>query len=76
MRKLPGVPHPEYGGYGWVRLSINGEEDADMAARLIAVTYRYLLTTKRVFLPKASFRPNAVDAVKEKLPWLKFRLKE
>ena len=77
VRDVPGViPHPEYGGYGWVRLPIKSEEDKDTAERLISITYKYLRTTKRISLPKASFRPDAVDAVKEKLPGLKFSLKE
>ncbi len=77
VKGIPGViPHPEYGGYGWVRLPLSSEEDVDKGGKLVGTTYRYLRTIKRISLRKDRFVPSSIESVKSKLPQVNFRVKE
>lgn len=76
-KEIPGViPHPEYGGYGWVRLPLNSEIDAQKGERLIENTYRYLRTIRRISLRKDKFTPILIDAARSSLPQVRFKVKE
>ncbi len=76
-RQIPGViPHPEYGGYGWVRLEMATEEDAASGLALVEATYRVLRTIRRISIRKEKFSSGSLDAVRNNMPDLRFRLKE
>lgn len=77
VSEVPGtIPHPEYGGYGWVRLPLNSEATFSRAKELIETTYRYLRTIRRVSVPKEEFQPRTLDLLKTKLPGIRIRVKE
>src|SRR5712692_2914368 len=77
VREVPGtIPHPEYGGYGWVRLPINSDDAVSRALRLVETTYRYLRTTRRVSIPKAEFLQEKLGLIKETLPEIAVKVKE
>src|SRR6266581_8179574 len=45
VSEVPGtIAHPEYGGYGWVRLRIDSEDSVSKGRQLIETTYLYLRT--------------------------------
>jgi hypothetical protein len=70
------IPHPEYRGYGWVRLPIDSGEAVSRARQLIETTYRYLRTTRRVSISKEEFRPETLDLLRTKLPEIRVKVKE
>jgi len=77
VREVPGtIPHPEYGGYGWVRLPINSDDAVSKGRQLIETTYRYLRTTRRVSIPKEEFPQEKIGLIKEKLPEIAVKVKE
>ena len=77
VREIPAViPHPEYAGYGWVRLPVSSNSEVVKAQILVEKTYRYLRTTKRIALRKARFTPELLAHVQEKMPQVKFATKE
>jgi hypothetical protein len=69
------IPHPEYGAYGWVRLRIHSHADMDKAKELIESSYRYVIGTKRVSLPKTQQSRRAVERAMENFPSIRFRMK-
>jgi hypothetical protein len=76
-KEVPGViPHPEYGGSGWVRLPLNSEDDVQKGERLIENTYRYLRTIRRISLRKDKIKPGLIDAARNSLPQVRFKVKE
>src|SRR3989449_9603503 len=77
VNEVPGtIPHPEYGGYGWVRLPIDSDDAVSRGLRLIETTYRYLRTTRRVSIPKEEFLQEKLGLIKEKLPEIAVKVKE
>ena len=77
VSEVPGtIPHPEYGGYGWVRLPIDSDDAVSRGLRLIETTYRYLRTTRRVSIPKEEFLQEKLGLIKEKLPEIAVKVKE
>lgn len=70
------IPHPEYSGYGWVRLPIRSHKEISQAEKLVETTYRYLRTKKRLAISKNTFKPESVHAARRKLPHVKFKTKE
>ena len=77
MNEVPGtIPHPEYGGYGWVRLPIDSEDAVSRARQLIETTYRYLRTTRRVSISREEFRPETLGLLGTELPEIKVKAKE
>jgi len=77
MSDVPGtIPHPEYGGYGWVRLPIDSEDAVSRARQLIETTYRYLRTTRRVSISREEFRPETLGLLGTELPEIKVKVKE
>jgi hypothetical protein len=77
VSEVPGtIPHPEYGGYGWVRLPIDSEEAIGRGRHLIETTYRYLRTTRRVSIAKEGFRPEVLGLLRTKLPEIAVNVKE
>ncbi len=76
-KQLPGViPHPEYGGYGWVRLEMATEKDLASGLALVEATYRSLRTTRKISIRKEKFSHESLDAIRNKMPQLRFKLKE
>lgn len=52
-RLPPGViPHPQYVGFGWVRLAVKSEADLQRARALLRRSYRYMTLFRKVWLPK------------------------
>src|SRR5213594_4959045 len=77
VREVPGtIPHPEYGGYGWVRLPIDSEDAVSRGRQLIETTYRYLRTTRRVSISKEEFRPETLGLLRTELPQIRVNVKE
>ena len=77
VREVPGtIPHPEYGGYGWVRLPIDSEDAVSMGRQLIETTYRYLRTTKRISISREEFRAETLGLLSTKLPEIRVKVKE
>jgi len=77
INEVPGtIPHPEYGGYGWVRLPIDSEDAVSRARQLIETTYRYLRTTRRVSISREEFRPETLGLLRTELPEIKVKVKE
>jgi len=77
IREVPGtIPHPEYGGYGWVRLPIDSEDAVSRGRQLIETTYRILRTTRRVSIAKEEFRPETLALLRTKLPEISVKVKE
>ena len=77
VSEVPGtIPHPEYGGYGWVRLPIDSDDAVSRGLRLIETTYRYLRTTRRVSIPQEEFLQEKLSLIKEKLPEIAVKVKE
>jgi len=77
VSEVPGtIPHPEYGGYGWVRLPIDSDGAVSKGLRLLETTYRYLRTTRRVSIPKEEFLQEKLGLIKEKLPEIAVKVKE
>ncbi len=77
MSDVPGtIPHPEYGGYGWVRLPIDSEDAVSRARQLIETTYSYLRTTRRVSISREEFRPETLGLLGTELPEIKVKVKE
>src|SRR5438128_11203822 len=77
VREVSGtIAHPEYGGYGWVRLPIDSDDAVSRGLRLIETTYRYLRTTRRVSIPKEEFLQEKLGLIKEKLPEIAVKVKE
>ena len=77
MSDVPGtIPHPEYGGYSWVRLPIDSEDTVSRAQQLIETTYRYLRTTRRVSISREEFRPETLGLLGTELPEIKVKVKE
>ena len=77
VSEVPGtIPHPEYGGYGWVRHPIDTEDAFSKGRQLIETTYRYLRTTRRVSVPKGEFKPRTLELLKTRLPEIRFKVKE
>jgi len=76
VKTIPGVsPHPQYGAYGWVRLGIHSPADADKAKQLIEMSYRYVIATKRISLPKTRHAKSAVERAPKKFPNIRFKMK-
>lgn len=46
------IPHPQYAGYGWVRLAVKSEADLQRARALLRRSYRYMTLFRKVWLPK------------------------
>jgi len=77
IREVPGtIPHPEYGGYGWVRLRIDSEDAVSRGRQLIETTYRYLRTTRRVSISKEEFRSEKLGLLGTELPEIRVSVKE
>ena len=77
VSEVPGtIPHPEYGGYGWVRLPIDSEDAVSRGRQLIETTYRYLRTTRRVSISKEEFRPETLGLLRTELPQIRVNVKE
>ena len=77
IREVPGtIPHPEYGGYGWVRLRIDSEDAVSRGRQLIETTYRYLRTTRRVSISKEEFRSEKLGLIGTELPEIRVSVKE
>ena len=77
VSEVPGtIPHPEYGGYGWVRLPIDSEDAVSRGRQLIETTYRYLRTTRRVSISKEEFRPETLGLLITELPQIRVNVKE
>jgi hypothetical protein len=77
VSEVPGtIPHPEYGGYGWVRLLIDSEDAVQRGRQLIETTYRYLRTSRRVSIAKEEFRPETLDLLRTELPEIGVKVKE
>jgi hypothetical protein len=73
---IPGViPHPKYGAYGWVMLKIESPRDADKAKKLIEMSYRYVIGTKRISLPKTQHAKRVVEAAKRNFPNIRLKMK-
>lgn len=70
------VPHPEYGGYGWVRLPLDTEDALSRGRQLIEVTYRYLRTIRRVSVPKLGLQARRLELLRTTLPEVTFRVTE
>jgi len=77
VSEVPGtIAHPEYGGYGWVRLRIDSEDSVSKGRQLIETTYLYLRTTRRVSISKEEFRPETLVLLRTKLPEIRVKVKE
>lgn len=76
VRAIPGVaPHPQYGNYGWVRLRISSSADLVKAKELAKSSYRYMISTKRISLPRTERMRRAVNLAKENFPKINFKMK-
>jgi len=77
IHSIPGViPHPQYGAYGWVRLGISSQADVGKAKKLIEISYRYVVSTKRISLPKTPFVRRAVQEAMKRFPNVSFVTKQ
>ena len=77
VSEVPGtIPHPEYGGYGWVRLPIDSEDAVSKGRQLIETTYGILRTTRRVSIAKEDFRLETLGLLGTRLPEIRVRVKE
>src|SRR2546429_6172925 len=69
VSEVPGtIPHPEYGGYGWVWLPIASGDAVSRGRQLIGKTYRHLRPTRRVSISKEEFRPETLGLLPTELP--------
>jgi luciferase-like monooxygenase len=76
VNTIPGViPHPQYGAYGWVRLRIHSPADIDKAKKLIETSYRYVIATKRISLPKTRHAKRVVERAMKDFPNIRFKMK-
>jgi hypothetical protein len=76
-RQIPGVIlHPEYGGYGWVRLEMVAEKDMASGLALVEATYQCLRTIRRISIRKEKFSSGSLEVARNNMPQLRFRLKE
>jgi hypothetical protein len=76
VNTIPGViPHPKYGSYGWVRLRINSPADMGKARKLIKLSYRYVIGTKRISLPKTPHAKRMVGEAVKNFPNIRFEVK-
>jgi len=76
IHAIPGViPHPQYGAYGWVRLRIPSQTDVDKARKLIEMSYRCVVSTKRISIPKTGLARKAVQEAVKRFPNVRFRMK-
>ena len=69
------VPHPQYGNYGWVRLRISSSEDFGKAKELIESSYRNMISTRRISLPKTERMKRAVKEAAKDFPRIHFKMK-
>ncbi len=77
VREVSGtIAHPEYGGYGWVRLPIDSEDAVSRGRQLIETTYRYLRTTRRVSISKEEFRPETLGLLRTDVREIRVKVKE
>lgn len=77
VKSIPGViAHPQYGGYGWVRLPISSKDDLNRAKELIHLTYLYLRTIRGVSLPKKTVSYQAIEKLRDRFPRVNFEIKE
>ena len=76
VNTIPGViSHPKYGAYGWVRLGIHSPADIDKAKRLIETSYRYVIATKRISLPRTQHAKRVVERAMRSFPNIRFNMK-
>jgi hypothetical protein len=76
VNAIPGViPHPQYGAYGWVRLRIDSPADMDKAKKLIESSYRYVIATKRISLPKTQHTKRMVERAAKDFPNIRYKMK-
>jgi len=77
VKWIPGTkPHPRYGGYGWVRFEISSSSDLRKARRLIELSYRYMVNTKRISLPKNERSRRLLKRAEKRFPTILFGVKE
>ena len=74
---IPGViPHPQYGNYGWVRLRVSSSADLAKAKELVESSYRYMISTKRISLPKTEHVMRGVNEATKRFPKINFKTKQ
>ena len=77
MKSVHGaMPHPQYGGYGWVRLKVSSSDDLANARRLIEMSHDYMVRTKRISLPRTEETKGMVKGAKVRFPGIHFEAKD
>jgi hypothetical protein len=77
VHTIPGViPHPQYGNYGWVRLKVSSSADLAKARKLVESSYRYMISTKRISLPKTEGVRRGVNEAMKSFPKINFKMKQ
>ncbi len=73
VKSVPGaVPHPKYGGYGWVRFKVSSPADLSKAKKLIEMSYKYMISIKRISLPKNEDTERLLKTARMKFPAIRF----
>ncbi len=77
MKSVQGAsPHPQYGGYGWVRFKLTSSDDLGKAMRLIEMSYNFMTRVKRISLPKNQEIRKLLAKAKERFPAIHFQVKD
>lgn len=77
VESVPGVrPHPQYGGYGWVRFRISSPDDLDKARLLIEMSHDYMTRMRRVSLPKTRKTRTILKSAEVRFPTIRFEAKD
>jgi hypothetical protein len=77
VHAIPGViPHPQYGNYGWVRLRVSSSADLAKAKELVESSYRYMISIKRISLPKTERVRRGVNEAAKRFPKINFKMKQ
>jgi hypothetical protein len=69
------IPHPQYGAYGWVRLRISSRADLNKAKKLIELSHRYMISTRRISLQQKPHIGQKIEEARRKFPNINFKMR-
>jgi hypothetical protein len=77
VKSVPGaIPHPQYGGYGWVRFKVSSSSDLGKAKKLIEMSHNYVIRTKRISLPRTDETRRRLKSANARFPEIHFDAKD
>ena len=70
------MPHPQYGGYGWVRFKVSSPKDLGKAKKLMEMSHDYMSRIKRISLPRTEETRRVLKKAKVMYPEVDFVAKD